>query len=240
MQRDVSVVRLLAGCALLLGVSASGAGSSAMPGATRDAVAASGTAGDPAFTFTARRIGPSMRARMTGSSWRPGCPVALSDLRLLRIGYWGFDRRPHVGRMIVAASAVDPVRRAFEELFGERFPIRRMRLIDDYDGSDHASIEADNTSAFNCRKATGSSRFSEHAYGRAIDVNPIENPYVYPDGTTVHRASRPYLDRSRHRRGMAYRGGVLVRAFTRVGWSWGGDWKPPSATDFQHFSATGR
>jgi hypothetical protein len=181
-----------------------------------------------------------MRARMTGSSWRPGCPVALSDLRLLRIGYWGFDLRPHVGRMIVAASAVDPVRRAFEELFGERFPIRRMRLIDDYDGSDHASIEADNTSAFNCRKATGSSRFSEHAYGRAIDVNPIENPYVYPDGTTVHRASRPYLDRSRHRRGMAYRGGVLVRAFTRVGWSWGGDWKPPSATDFQHFSATGR
>jgi D-alanyl-D-alanine carboxypeptidase len=240
MQRVVSVVRLLAGCALLLGVAAWGAGSSAMPGATRDAVAASGTAGDPAFTFTARRIGASMRARMTGSSWRPGCPVALSDLRLLRIGYWGFDRRPHVGRMIVAASAVDPVRRAFEELFGERFPIRRMRLIDDYDGSDHASIEADNTSAFNCRKATGSSRFSEHAYGRAIDVNPIENPYVYPDGTTVHRASRPYLDRSRHRRGMAYRGGVLVRAFTRVGWSWGGDWRPPSATDFQHFSATGR
>ena len=140
MQRDVSLVRLLAGCALLLGVAAWGAGgSSAMPGATRDAVAASGTAGDPPFTFTARRIGPSMRARMTGSSWRPGCPVALSDLRLLRIGYWGFDRRAHVGRMIVAASAVDPVRRAFEELFGERFPIRRMRLIDDYDGSDHAS-----------------------------------------------------------------------------------------------------
>ena len=122
MQRDVSLVRLLAGCALLLGVAAWGARSSAMPGATRDAVAASGTARDPPFTFTARRIGPSMRARMTGSSWRPGCPVALSDLRLLRIGYWGFDRRAHVGRMIVAASAVDPVRRAFEELFGERFP----------------------------------------------------------------------------------------------------------------------
>ena len=115
-----------------------------------------------------------------------------------------------------------------------------MRLVDDYGASDYASIEADNTSAFNCRPATGSSRFSEHAYGRAIDVNPIENPYVYPDGTTVHAASRPYLDRTRHRRGMAVPGGVLVRAFARAGWQWGGSWRPPSATDYQHFSSTGR
>jgi D-alanyl-D-alanine carboxypeptidase len=181
-----------------------------------------------------------MRNRLAGSSWHPGCPVALSDLRLLRIAYWGFDRRKHVGTMIVAASAVGPVRRVFEELFRERFPIRRMRLIDDFGGSDYASIEADNTSAFNCRRATGSNRFSEHAYGRAIDVNPIENPYVFPDGTSVHAASRPYLDRSRHRRGMAYDGGVLVEAFASAGWSWGGKWKPPSPTDLQHFSSTGR
>ena len=177
---------------------------------------------------------------MRGSSWHPGCPVALADLRLLRIGYWGFDGRPRVGRMIVAATAVTPVRRAFAELFRSRFPIRRMRLVDDYGASDFASIEADNTSAFNCRLATGSSRFSEHAYGRAVDVNPIENPYVYPNGATVHAASRPYLDRSRHRTGMAYHGGVLVRAFAAAGWPWGGDWRPPSATDYQHFSATGR
>jgi hypothetical protein len=142
--------------------------------------------------------------------------------------------------MIVAASAVGPVRRVFEELFRGRFPIRRMRLIDDYGGSDYASIEADNTSAFNCRRATGSNRFSEHAYGRAIDVNPIENPYVFPDGTAVHAASRRHLARSPHRRGMAYRGGVLVEAFTGAGWSWGGDWTPPSPTDLQHFSSTGR
>ena len=142
--------------------------------------------------------------------------------------------------MIVAASAVDAVRRVFAELFRKRFPIRRMRLIDEYEASDYASIEADNTSAFNCRAATGSTRFSEHAYGRAIDVNPIENPYVYPDGTTAHAASRPYVDRSRLRRGMAYDGGVLVDAFARAGWSWGGHWRPPSPTDYQHFSSTGR
>ena len=222
------------GCALVLAVGWSG-GARAV-----DAPSTSRAAAGPAFTFSASRLGPLTRRRVSGSSWHPGCPVALDDLRLLRIGYWGFDRRPHVGRMIVAASAVTPMRGAFAALFRAHFPIRRMRLVDDYGASDYASIEADNTSAFNCRLATGSSRFSEHAYGRAVDVNPIENPYVYPDGTTVHAASRPYLDRSRHRPGMAYRGGVLVRAFAAAGWRWGGLWRPPSGTDYQHFSATGR
>jgi hypothetical protein len=191
------------------------------------------------FTFSAKRLDSALRKRMTGTSWHEGCPVALSDLRVLRIGYWGFDRRPHRGTMVVAATSVDAVRGAFEALFAKHFPIRRMRLVDDYRGSDYASIEADNTSAFNCRNATGSERFSEHAYGRAIDINPIENPYVYPDGTTVHRASRPYLNRARHRRGMAFRGGVLVQAFAGVAWSWGGLWRPPSGTDYQHFSSSG-
>jgi hypothetical protein len=196
--------------------------------------------GVPAYTFSSHRLGSALRARMTGSSWHPGCPVALADLRYLRIGYWGFDRRHHVGEMVVAASAVSASRQAFGSLYAARFPIRRMHLVDDYHASDYDSIDADNTSAFNCRPVTGGTRFSEHAYGRAIDIDPIENPYIYPDGTTVHKASEPFLDRSRHRRGMAYRGGVLVRAFARVGWGWGGNWTPPSAVDLQHFSATGR
>jgi hypothetical protein len=229
----LSVRRALACGALVLAMVACGGAAAATPSGTSTRAA-------PAFTFSAANLGPSTRRRISGSSWHPGCPVALNDLRLLRIAYWGFDGRARVGEMIVAAPSVPAVRRAFAALFRARFPIRRMRLVDDYGASDYASIEADNTSAFNCRPATGSSRFSEHAYGRAIDVNPIENPYVYPDGTTVHAASRRYLDRSRHRRGMAYRGGVLVRAFAGAGWQWGGDWRPPSATDYQHFSSTGR
>jgi hypothetical protein len=191
-----------------------------------------------AFAFSSRRLGPALRARLTGSSWHAGCPVPLSGLRYLRIGYYGFDRRRHLGEMVVAASAVAPVQRAFHTLYDARFPIRRMRLVDDYGAGDYASIQADNTSAFNCRDVTGGAGWSQHAYGRAIDVDPIENPYVYKDGTTTHPASRPYLDRSDHRRGMAYHGGVLVRAFAQVGWGWGGDW--PRPTDFQHFSANGR
>lgn len=193
---------------------------------------------DPAFAFSAHRLSPAVRERITGTSWRAGCPVGLGDLRYLRIAHWGFDGRRHRGEMIVAASAVRGVRGAFRALYEARFPIRRMHLVDDYGGDDYASIEADNTSAFNCRRATGSTRWSDHAYGRAIDINPIENPYVASDGTTAHRASVPYLDRTRRRAGMAYRGGVLVRAFAGVGWGWGGDWSGP--VDYQHFSSTGR
>jgi D-alanyl-D-alanine carboxypeptidase len=112
-----------------------------------------------------------------------------------------------------------------------------MVPVDAYGGSDSRSIEADNTSAFNCRSVEGTSRWSEHAYGRAIDVNPIENPYV-DGGHTSHRASVPYLDRSRRRPGMAYEGGVLVGAFDAIGWGWGGRWT--SVKDYQHFSASGR
>jgi hypothetical protein len=140
--------------------------------------------------------------------------------------------------MVVNASAVTALRRAFADLFAAQFPIRRMRLVDRYDGSDYASIQADNTSSFNCRDATGTSHWSEHASGLAIDVDPIENPYVYANGTTTHAASDPYLDRADVRPGMAVAGGTLVRAFDAIGWGWGGRW--PRPTDFQHFSVNGR
>src|SRR4051812_14794367 len=145
----------------------------------------------PHFTFSAKPLDSALRKQMTGVSWHQGCPVPLPDLRDLRIGYWGFDRKPHVGRMVVAASSVDAVRGAFAALYGKKFPIRRMRLVDDYRGSDYASIEADNTSAFNCRDATGSPRFSEAPHGRARRIKPRENPCVCPQRPPAHPAPRP-------------------------------------------------
>ena len=191
-----------------------------------------------AFRGTVSAIGPALQARMTGRSWHPGCPVSLSQLRLLTLTYRGFDSRPHTGKLVVNADVASTVVSVFHRLYDARFPIRRMQLVDDYGGSDFRSIEADNTSSFNCRAATGSTHWSEHAYGHAIDVDPIENPYV-EGGQTSHAASRPYLDRSRHRPGMAYPGGVLVQAFAAVGWGWGGSWSG-SIHDFQHFSVSGR
>ena len=199
--------------------------------------AAPGHAAGSGYTFAAHKLSPKVRARITGVSWHRGCPVGLQGLRYLRIAYHGFDGRVHTGEMIAKASAVGPLKRAFERLYRERFPIRRMRLVDDYSASDYRSIEADNTSAFNCRAVTGGSRWSQHAYGLAVDVNPIENPYV-ANGRTSHPASRRYLDRSRHRRGMAFAGGRLVEAFAGAGWGWGGTWSNP--TDYQHFSSNGR
>jgi hypothetical protein len=174
---------------------------------------------------------------MTGVSWRAGCPVALRDLRVLTTTHWGFDGRTHVGRLIVHEDVARDILGVFRRLYVSRFPIRRMVPVDSYGASDFRSIEADNTSAFNCRYVEGTSRWSEHAYGRAIDVNPIENPYV-SGGRTSHRASAPYVDRSPRRPGMAYEGGALVRALDAIGWGWGGRWT--AVKDYQHFSASGR
>ena len=190
----------------------------------------------PEFRAVVRSISPAEREQMTPSVWRPGCPVGLSALRHVSLAFVGFDGRAHRGALVVHNGAARGVVTAFRALYGARVPIRRMRPIQAYGGDDFASIEADNTSAFNCRPATGSSRWSEHAYGRAIDINPIENPYV-SGGTTSHRRSVPYLDRSRARPGMAVEGGALVRAFDAVGWGWGGRWS--SIKDYQHFSVSG-
>jgi D-alanyl-D-alanine carboxypeptidase len=199
--------------------------------------ATSASSGGAEFRGHIAPIDGALAKRMTGVSWRPGCPVALRDLRLLTLTHWGFDGRPRKGQLIVHRDVAREVVAAFRELYAARFPIRRMQLIDAYNGSDFRSIEADNTSAFNCRYVDGTTRWSNHAYGRAIDVNPIENPYV-SGGTTSHPASRPYVDRSRRRPGMAYEGGALVRAFDRIGWGWGGRWS--GTKDYQHFSESGR
>ncbi len=192
----------------------------------------------PAFAAAASRIGPVRAERMTGVSWRPGCPVALRDLRVLTVRHWGFDGAARAGTLIVHRAMSQRLISVFRRLYEARFPIRRMAPIDAYGGSDFRSIEADNTSAFNCRYVDGTRRWSEHAYGRAIDVNPIENPYVSAGGRVSHTASRPYVRRTPARPGMAVEGGVLVRAFDGGGWGWGGRWR--GSRDYQHFSASGR
>jgi len=167
-------------------------------------------------------------------SYRAGCPVGPSELRAVAVSYWGFDGRPHVGRVVVAKRVAPGLVPVFRTLWRAKFPIRRLQPVSAYRGSDDASMAADNTSAFNCRFVGGTSRWSMHAFGEAIDVNPVENPYVR--GSTVSPpAGRAYLDRSSARAGMAVRGGVLVRAFAAAGWKWGA-----SFGDYQHFSTTGR
>src|SRR5690606_36068018 len=181
------------------------------------------------------RIDDALASWMS-ASWRPGCPVPLNDLRYLRISYWDFGGAERLGEMVVHADAIDAVEAAFRRLHELRFPIRSMRLVDDFGGDDDASMAADNTSAFNCRPVAGTSTWSQHSYGRAVDVNPLENPYVtsrgvFPPSGAQH-ASRTGA------RGQLMADSEEVLAFTDRGWGWGGSWS--GSKDYQHLSANGR
>jgi len=182
-------------------------------------------------------IAPVTRAQL-GASWRPGCPVGPPELRSVTVAYVGFDGRAHTGTLVVNRRVTGDVAAVFRRLYASRFPIRRIVPLARYGGSDDRSMAADNTSGFNCRYAVapGPKRWSVHAYGEAIDVNTVENPYV-EGGHVLPPAGRAYVDRSHRRPGMAVPGGVLVRAFASVGWLWGGRWT--ASPDWQHFSKTG-
>ena len=198
-------------------------------------VPAAGAKAQPSFRSSVSPIGLAFRAQMT--SWHRGCPVPVSDLRLVRVSFWGFDGRAHSGRLILQRSYARPVVRALRALYYKRFPIRRMQPVEAYGSSDARSMAADNTSAFNCRGVTGSSSWSEHAYGRAIDINPLENPEVR-SGVVSPPGGRAYVSRGKWKKGMIHSGDKAVHAFEAVGWHWGGYWH--SLKDYQHFSWNGQ
>ena len=190
----------------------------------------------PAFQHSWTRITPALAARMH-YSWRPGCPVPLSALRYVRVSFVGFDGARHTGEIVVNAAVLTAVVGEFRQLYAMRFPIRRMHLVDDYQGVDESSMGVDNTSSFNCRPVAGSTSWSMHALGRAIDLNPVENPSLLHHDP--HVADPPqgqdYLSRSKARPGMV---GAAVRAvFASYGWGWGGRW---SDRDLMHFSSNGK
>jgi len=187
--------------------------------------------GQPVFRTEA------VTAARLGSSHRAGCPVGVADLRLVTVTHLRFDGTTARGQLVVHRDAAAAVVRAFRSLLAARFPVAQVRTVEAYGGDDARSMAANNTSAYNCRRTTGGTGWSEHAYGRAVDLNPVQNPYVR--GTTVlPAAGRAYLDRSRPRPGMVLAGSAAVQAFAAVGWGWGGSFS--SSKDFQHFSANGR
>ena len=188
------------------------------------------------FSYQVRPIDSALAARMTPTSWRPGCPVALADLRHVRVAYMRLDGTEQIGELVVRADVARYLEGVFQALWEEDFRFGSMQLVDDFGGDDAASMAANNTSAFNCRAVAGTSTWSQHSYGTAIDINPVQNPYV--GGTTVEPPSgAAYLDRQDVRPGMLVTGGAGVNVFRFVGWGWGGDWR--SAKDYQHVSRSG-
>ncbi|MEU9891383.1 M15 family metallopeptidase [Sphaerisporangium sp. NPDC051011] len=187
----------------------------------------------PAFTSKVSTVTPGTLKQ----SWREGCPVSPQDLRKITMTYWGFDKKAHTGDLVVNEAVTDDVVSIFRQLYAWRFPITRMEPIDEYGGSDFDSIEADNTSAFNCRRVAGSSSWSKHSYGKAIDINPRENPWVEPDGSVAHDNARRFAERPLRKPGVINGDDRVVRLFEKYGWEWGGYFN--GAKDYQHFSKGG-
>ncbi len=181
-------------------------------------------------------VGPGTAYPLT-HSWRAGCPVHHRDLLAVEFSHLRHDGRVAQGVLIVHRSAVADVATVVRTLYGSGFPLTSARPVDDFGGDDGRSMDADNSSAFNCRMVAGSSTWSQHAYGLAIDLNPVRNPYV--NGSRVEpSAGATWTDRSIVRAGMVVEGGPVVEVFDRLGWGWGGRWS--SSRDHQHFSTTGR
>lgn len=188
------------------------------------------------YVASVGRITPWVRDRM-GTSWARGCPVGLRRLRYVRVTFVGFDDRPHTGELIVHRGHARGIVQVFRTLYRARFPLEQMTLPTSAERDRTPSGDGNGTGAMVCRPTTGQTFWSAHALGLAIDVNPFQNPYVKGDLVLPERAGA-YRDRSWHRPGMILPHGVVVRAFRRIGWEWGGAWH--TLKDYQHFSALNR
>ncbi len=181
----------------------------------------------------------ALKAYVVGSTYPEDpkdAPVKLDDLRYVHILYVDFDGEEHEGALLVHKKVASDVIEIFEALYDAQYPLRSVKLLDDFGEpfDDNLSMAADNTSAYCCRRVTGSKKFSRHSYGTAIDVNPVENPYIRPDKSFAPKESEPYLDRSNVRPGMINEDDLCYKLFTSHGWNWGGHFK--SEPDYQHFS----
>lgn len=182
--------------------------------------------------FTSESIPEAYRLAMTGLSWKKECPVPLEKLRLLKVGYIGFDGRSMQGELVVHQAVAEEMTAIFRELYTAGYPLRQLVLVDHYSADDTLSMDADNTSAFNYRPVAGSTNLSKHSYGIALDINPVENPYV--KGSYVSPlAGKAFTDRTQVLPGMIIPGDPCHQAFTSRGWTWGGNWR--TLKDYQHF-----
>ncbi len=199
-------------------------------------------AGEPAVTAVegfAARLGPvpeSVRASMNPATWREGCPLPVEKLAYVELRHWGFDGAVHQGALIVHQDVALEIIDIFAALFEARFPLESVRIIEEFGGNDMASMRANNTSAFNCRKISGTNTLSMHSWGLAIDINPLLNPYVRgvhvspPEGKPHANAET----RDKHPQpGYVLEGELCHQAFVGRGWEWGGAWT--DRKDYQHF-----
>ena len=233
-RRGAAVAGMLAACLVLVQCTAAQPPPAATPSrsATPSPSAAASSTGAPSAP-PGGTVEPVTAAEL-GASWRPGCPVEPGQLRRVNVDHIGFDGQMHRGELIVHEDLAPDVVAIFERLDRLGYPVEKIRAVDQYPGADdELSMEDNNTSAFNCRRIPGTNEWSPHAYGRAIDLNPLVNPCLYASGYFEPQNAATYLDRSRTDPGLLHNGDPAVHVFTDRGWRWGGEWTAP--LDYQHF-----
>lgn len=195
------------------------------------------TVGVGAQEFSIQLIPDSVFLRMQGRSWPEGCTVRRADLRYLRLSHFDAEKNEHVGEMVCNKAIANDLLEIFRELYRQKYPIQRIRLIDDYDAEDERSMRDNNTSCFCYRKVSGTTKLSKHAMGMAVDVNTLYNPYVRT-GKNKRRIVEPatavkYVDRNKSFPYKIVKGDLLYRLFIQHGFKWGGSWR--TVKDWQHF-----
>lgn len=187
----------------------------------------------PLFQSKISAIPADVQKTMQQYTWHEGCPVPLYDLAYIQLSYWGFDNNPHQGILIINNQLAPETVKIFKELFLIKFPIAKMQPLDVYHGDDTLSMADNNTVGFNCRVLSSDDRFfSQHSYGRAIDINPVINPYI-DNGVVSPKQGIHYLSRNPSIRGIIIHGNAAYTIFIKQGWRWGGDWR--NMKDYQHF-----
>ncbi len=198
----------------------------------------------PSFQSSIAPVPQRVQAQLrSAGAWHQGCPVPFSGLRLLTVSHRDFQGRTQTGQLVVNRRAAAPLARVFRRLYALHFPIRHLQLDDAYGPRAQRPRDGDISGSFECRQAVpspctggqGTGSWSMHAYGLAVDLNPVENPYV-GCGQSRDPTARRYRDRSVHRRGMVTR--RVIAAFGSIGWGWGGGWAG-NTKDYMHFSSTG-
>ena len=185
-------------------------------------------------TFTSNKIPDNILKKMIGNSIPTDSKdkVNINNLSYLKISYLGFDNKTHIGEMIVHKKLAQEVLDIFKEVYEKKYPIEKIRLIDDYGADDEKSMSDNNTSAFCYRVVANTKTLSNHSKGTAIDINPLYNPYVVGNYISPN-SGKKYVNRNLKVKGMIKKGDDLYNAFIKRGWTWGGSWS--SKKDYQHF-----
>lgn len=174
---------------------------------------------------------PEIKERMISHAPQK-CHQAINELDFVKVKYYGFDQKAHLGVLLVNKEVSKDIQDIFRILFKHKFPIQKIRPLSGAD-KDSAQVRANYTATYNCRDVTGQKGIlSQHSYGRAIDINPVENPYIKGE-IIIPEAGKPYCDRSKPFKGKITKDSLIYKLFTERGWDWGGGWY--DLQDYQHF-----